>query len=103
MSNMNTIDVEAVVKQVLESMMNGGAASGISQASGKTSGGSVPKTARVAMLTALEKYEVKEFPIPEVGDGDILVKVEGCGICGTDAHEFKRDPFGLMPTAPGSP
>ena len=38
MSNMNTIDVEAVVKQVLESMMNGGAASGISQASGITSG-----------------------------------------------------------------
>lgn len=101
MSNMNTIDVEAVVKQVLESMMNGGAASGISQASGKTSGGSVPKTARVAMLTALEKYEVKEFPIPEVGDGDILVKVEGCGICGTDAHEFKRDPFGLIPVALG--
>ena len=43
MSNMNTIDVEAVVKQVLESMMNGGAASGISQASGKTSGGLIPK------------------------------------------------------------
>lgn len=101
MSNMNTIDVEAVVKQVLESMMNGGAASGISQASGKTSGGSAPKTARVAMLTALEKYEVKEFPIPEVGDGDILVKVEGCGICGTDAHEFKKDPFGLIPVALG--
>lgn len=101
MSNMNTIDVEAVVRQVLESMMNGGAASGISQASGKTSGGPIPKTARVAMLTALEKYEVKEFSIPEVGDGDILVKVEGCGICGTDAHEFKRDPFGLIPVALG--
>ena len=101
MSNMNTIDVEAVVKQVLESMMNGGAASGISQASGKTSGGLIPKTARVAMLTALEKYEVKEFPIPEVGDGDILVKVEGCVICGTDAHEIKRDPYGLKPVSLG--
>ena len=48
------------------------------------------------MLTALEHYEIKEFPMPEVGDDDILVKVEGCGICGTDAHEFKRDPFGLI-------
>ncbi|MDE7015122.1 MAG: theronine dehydrogenase, partial [Kineothrix sp.] len=73
MSNVNTIDVEAVVKQVLESMMNGGAASSAGQSSGKISGGQIPKTARVAMLTALEKYEVKEFPIPEVGDGDILV------------------------------
>ena len=34
-------------------------------------------------------------------DPDILVKVEGCGICGTDAHEFKRDPFGLIPVAIG--
>ena len=39
--------------------------------------------------------------MPEVGDGDILVKVEGCGVCGTDAHEFKRDPFGLIPVALG--
>ena len=31
--------------------------------------------------------------MPEVGDDDILVKVEGCGICGTDAHEFKRRPI----------
>lgn len=97
MSNINTIDVEAVVKQVLESMMDRNITSGnTAPAEGK-----IPRTARVAMLTALEKYEVKEFPIPEVGDGDILVKVEGCGICGTDAHEFKRDPFGLIPVALG--
>ena len=63
--------------------------------------GPIPKTARVAMLTKLEHYDIKEYPIPEVGDGDILVKVEGCGICGTDAHEFKRDPFGLIPVVLG--
>ncbi len=99
MGNINTVDVEAVVKQVLESMMDRGAATGTAAAAGGH--GQIPKTARVAMLTALEKYEVKEFPIPEVGDGDILVKVEGCGICGTDAHEFKKDPFGLIPVALG--
>ncbi len=99
MGNINTVDVEAVVKQVLESMMDRGMTAGTSAASGAQ--GPIPKTARVAMLTALEKYEVKEFPIPEVGDGDILVKVEGCGICGTDAHEFKKDPFGLIPVALG--
>ena len=63
--------------------------------------GSIPKTARVAMLTELKKFEVKEFPIPEVGDDDILVKVEGCGVCGTDVHEWKFDPFSLIPVAPG--
>jgi L-iditol 2-dehydrogenase len=91
---MNATDIEKIVKQVLQDM--GGQNSAAPKAAGP-----IPKTARVAMLTKLEHYEVKEFPIPEVGDGDILVKVEGCGICGTDAHEFKRDPFGLIPVALG--
>ena len=92
---MNTENVEAVVKQVLESML------GNTSSNANTGSKEVPKTAKVAMLTALEKYEIKEYPMPPVGDGDILVKVEGCGICGTDAHEFKKDPFGLIPVALG--
>lgn len=94
----NENQIAELVKSVLAEMSTGNAAptSCCSKAVGQ-----IPKTARVAMLTALENYEIKEFPIPEVGDGDILVKVEGCGICGTDAHEFKRDPFGLIPVALG--
>lgn len=65
------------------------------------SDGAVPKTAHVAVLTKPEHFDIKEYPIPEVGDDDILVRVEGCGVCGTDAHEFKRDPFGLIPVALG--
>ncbi len=93
---MNSTQVEAIVKQVLSQLSSGTPAAGASTGS-KT----IPKTARVAMLTGLEKMEIKEFPMPEVGDDDILVKVEGCGICGTDAHEYKRDPFGLIPVALG--
>ena len=95
---MNSANVEAVVKQVLEQMLGSQAAA---PAAAKTESQAIPKTAHVAMLTALEHYDIKEFPMPEVGDGDILVKVEGCGVCGTDAHEFKRDPFGLIPVALG--
>ena len=96
---MNSANVEAVVKQVLESMLK----QPVSAPAAASAAGSreIPKTAHVAMLTALEHYDVKEFPMPEVGDGDILVKVEGCGVCGTDAHEFKRDPFSLIPVALG--
>ncbi len=65
------------------------------------SGGAVPKNARVAVLTKPEHFDIKEYPIPELGDDDILVRVEGCGVCGTDAHEYKRDPFGLIPVALG--
>ena len=93
---MNSTQVEAIVKQVL-SQLSGSAPAAASSAGSKE----IPKTAHVAMLTALETVEVKEYPMPEVGDDDILVKVEGCGICGTDAHEYKRDPFGLIPVALG--
>ena len=95
---MNSANVEAVVKQVLESMLDKKIPASSTQ---PVESQAVPKTAHVAMLTSLEHYDIKEFPIPEVGDGDILVKVEGCGICGTDAHEFKKDPFGLIPVALG--
>lgn len=92
--NMN---IEEIVKQVLAEMKQDTAAA---PAAAKPAG-AIPKTARVAMLTALEHYDIKEYPIPEIGDDDILVKVEGCGVCGTDAHEFKRDPFGLIPVVLG--
>lgn len=97
--DINNVNIEEIVKQVL-SGMTGNAPAAAAPAAAPSQGG-VPKTARVAMLTALEHYDLKEFPIPPVGDDDILVKVEGCGICGTDAHEFKRDPFGLIPVALG--
>ena len=95
---MNSANVEEVVKQVLESMLKTPVSAAPAAASKSQA---IPETAHVAMLTALEHYDIKEFPMPEVGDGDILVKVEGCGVCGTDAHEFKKDPFGLIPVALG--
>ena len=86
-------DIEKIVRQVLESM---GSDTPVSTASA-----SVPATSRVAMLTKAENFDIQEYPIPELGDDDVLVKVEGCGVCGTDAHEFKRDPFSLIPVVLG--
>ncbi len=92
---MNSADIEKIVKQIIGEMQ------GSTAGSAPAASGPIPKTARVAVLTSLEHFDVKEFPIPQLGDDDILVKVEGCGVCGTDAHEFKRDPFGLIPVALG--
>lgn len=97
----NEQDVEQIVKQIL-SQMSGPAMQSSTLASGGSKNVSeIPSTAHVAMLTSLENIEIKEYPMPTVGDDDILVKVEGCGVCGTDAHEYKRDPFGLIPVALG--
>ena len=98
------MNIEEIVKQVLAEM-KGAAPADVAPAvkadPAATAAGEIPKTAHVAVLTALGHFDIKEYPMPEVGDDDILVKVEGCGVCGTDAHEFKRDPFGLIPVALG--
>lgn len=56
---------------------------------------------RVAMLTGERKFEIMEFELPEISDDEILIKVEGSGVCGTDAHEFKGDPFDMIPVVLG--
>lgn len=88
--------IEDIVRRVVENISGGSSAP-----APKSLGTAIPKTSRVAMLTDKEHFEIKEYPIPEIGDDDILVKMEGCGVCGTDAHEFKRDPFSLIPVVLG--
>ena len=83
--------IESIVRSVISSM---GAGS-------QKSAGPIPTTAHVAMLTDTKKIEVKELPIPPLGDADNLLKDEGAGICGTDVHEWKSDPFGLIPVVLG--
>ena len=88
----NNINIEAIVKSILQEMTTGAEApKAVSNAN----------TAKVGMMTAKERIEIKEFNIPEISDDEMLVKVEGCGICGTDVHEYKNDPFGLIPVVLG--
>ncbi len=61
----------------------------------------IPEKARVAVLTGAKKIEIFELPVPEIGDDEVLVKVEQTGICGTDVHEYKGDPFGYIPVELG--
>ena len=92
-------NVEKIVAQVLAEMGKKPAAAAPAAAPQQTF--DIPKKARVAMLTELREIVVKEFDIPEIGDDEMLVHVEGCGICGTDVHEYKNDPFGLIPVVLG--
>ena len=52
----------------------------------------IPKKCKVSVLEAPKKMVLKEVAIPAIGPDEILVKVEGCGVCGTDVHEYKGDP-----------
>ena len=61
----------------------------------------IPTTSRITVLTAPRQIDVMEVPIPEIGDDEVLVKVEQVGVCGTDVHEYKGDPFGYIPVELG--
>ena len=61
----------------------------------------IPEKAKVAVLTGEKKIDIYELPVPEIGDDEVLVKVEQVGICGTDVHEYKGDPFGYIPVELG--
>ena len=39
---------------------------------------------RAVVLRDWDDLAVEEIPIPEPGEGEALVRVAGCGICGTD-------------------
>ncbi|RPJ34384.1 MAG: theronine dehydrogenase [Verrucomicrobiaceae bacterium] len=64
-------------------------------------GAAIPTSARAAVLVEKERLELKQFPLRPIREDEILVRVEACGICGTDVHCFKNDPFKLIPVVLG--
>jgi L-iditol 2-dehydrogenase len=53
--------------------------------------GPIPKTMRAGVFRDKGVVRVEEVPVPEVGDGEVLIKVSACGICGTDIKKiFQR-------------
>lgn len=86
-------NIEEIVKQVMASLQNNEVQVASSVGHGKSG--------RVAYLVEKQKIEVKTYDIPEITDDEVLVRIEGCGVCGTDVHEYKNDPFGLIPVVLG--
>jgi len=50
--------------------------------------GPIPKTMRAGVYREKAIVRVEEVPVPEVGDGEVLIKVAACGICGTDIKKI---------------
>jgi L-iditol 2-dehydrogenase len=48
----------------------------------------IPKTMRAGVYRAKGIVRVEEVPVPEVGDGEVLIKVAACGVCGTDIKKI---------------
>jgi L-iditol 2-dehydrogenase len=48
----------------------------------------VPKTMRAAVYRGVNDVRVETIPVPEIGPGEVLVKIHTCGICGTDLKKI---------------
>jgi L-iditol 2-dehydrogenase len=50
--------------------------------------GPIPKTMRAGVYREKGIVRVEEVLVPEVGDGEVLIKVAACGVCGTDIKKI---------------
>ena len=61
--------------------------------------------ATAAVLTGPRKFELRNFPLPEVGPDDGLLRMETNGLCGSDYDQYeckmKLQAFGKLPIIPG--
>ena len=48
----------------------------------------VPTTMRAAVYRGVDDVRVETIPVPEIGLGEVLVKIHTCGICGTDLKKI---------------
>ena len=49
---------------------------------------SIPLTMKAAVYRGVEDVRVEEVPVPAIGPGEVLLRVEACGICGTDLKKI---------------
>ena len=60
-------------------------------------------TMRAAVITAPGRTEVTAVARPDPGPGEVLVEIEGCGVCGSDLPVWEGRPWFQYPRDPGAP
>jgi L-iditol 2-dehydrogenase len=53
-----------------------------------THSATIPATMRAAVYRGVNDVRVETVPVPEIGPGEILIRVAVCGICGTDLKKI---------------
>ena len=48
----------------------------------------VPTTMRAAVYRGVDDVRLESLPVPEIGAGEVLMKIDTCGICGTDLKKI---------------
>jgi len=56
---------------------------------------------KAAVLEGIEKLEIRNLPVPVPGDDEVLIKVNACGMCGTDLKLYNGQYSARTPVVPG--
>lgn len=48
----------------------------------------VPATMKAAVYRGINDVRIETVPVPEIGPGELLIRVHTCGICGTDLKKI---------------
>ncbi len=60
-------------------------------------------TTLAAVQTGPRAIEMRELPVPDIGPEEGLLRIEACGICGSDVEQYRGNLMreGLLPMIPG--
>lgn len=61
----------------------------------------VTATMQAAVITAPRRATVTETRLPEIGPQEVLVRIEGCGVCGSNLPLWEGREWFSYPLAPG--
>ena len=59
------------------------------------------KRTRAVVQTGPRSLAMRELPVPEIDDDSALLRVEACGICGSDAEQYEGTIPVRYPLIPG--
>jgi len=58
---------------------------------------------RAAVLVGPRRVELDDVPLPEAGAGQVRIRLEGCGICGSNLPPWEGRPWFAYPFPAGAP
>lgn len=64
---------------------------------------SYQKLIKTAVITSPRKIEIKEIDLPEPSPDEVRIKMQGCGICGSDLPVWEGREWFSYPRNPGAP
>ncbi len=48
----------------------------------------LPKTMQAAVYREIDEVVCESLPVPEIGAGELLIRIDTCGVCGTDLKKI---------------